>query len=341
VPGFQRWLDTAAGPVAVIDGRLTFSDTLGSWKARWGIGRLSYIVPPGLYAIGAPDADAPVIVSANYKMSYDLVRQALSSRNVWLLILETYGINVWCAAGKGTFGTGELVRRIESSRVSDVVNHRRLILPVMGAAGVKALEVRKRTGFEVLFGTLRVEDLPEYLDSGLKSAAAMRELTFTAHERLVLTPIEIVSGMKSLLPVGLPLAVLAGFTGAGFSPQRALTALALYALAVLCGTFVSPLLLPYLPGRMFAIKGAVAGGAGAFVSISVLSSLHRSLDSLEAGAIALLMSAVSAFYAMNFTGSTPFTSPSGVRKEMKYALPLMLSASVLGVILMVIVGLVP
>ena len=62
-------------------------------------------------------------------MSYDIVRSALARRNCWLLLLETYGINVWCAAGKGTFGTGELVRRIASSRLAEVVSHRRLILP--------------------------------------------------------------------------------------------------------------------------------------------------------------------------------------------------------------------
>ncbi len=328
-------MNTAAGPVAVIDGRLFFSDTLGSWKARWGIGRMSYIVPPGLYAIGTPDEDAPVIVTANYKMSYDLVRQAMSTRNVWLLVLETFGINVWCAAGKGTFGTGELVRRIESSRVSAVVSHRRLILPLMGAAGVKGLEVRKRTGFEVLFGTLRVDDLPAFLDNDATATAGMRDLSFTAKERLILTPIEIVSGFKSLLPVGLPLSALAGFTGGSFSLQRSFITLVLYCCAVLCGTFVTPLLLPFLPGRMFAFKGAVAGMAGACGCFAVLSALNLPASAMHRVSILLIMTAVSAFYAMNFTGSTPFTSPSGVRKEMKYALPLMLTSCVTGVFVLI------
>jgi len=134
-----HWMKSDAGSIAVISGSLTSGDILGGWKARWGIGRMSYIVPPGLYAIGEPDAEAPVVVTANYKMSFDLVRREMAARNVWLLVLETYGINVWCAAGKGTFGTGELVRRIESSSLSRVVSHRRLILPIMGAAGVKAI----------------------------------------------------------------------------------------------------------------------------------------------------------------------------------------------------------
>ena len=82
---------------------------------------MNYLVPAGLYAIGEPTAEAPVVVTANYKMSFDLVRRELSGRNVFLLVLETFGINVWCAAGKGSFGTDELVQRIASSGLARVV----------------------------------------------------------------------------------------------------------------------------------------------------------------------------------------------------------------------------
>ena len=95
------------------------ADRVGAWKARWGIGRMSYLVPPGLYAVGDPTPSDPVLVTANYKMSYDLVRRELAGRNAWLLVLETYGINVWCAAGKGTFGTEELVARIAATRLAE------------------------------------------------------------------------------------------------------------------------------------------------------------------------------------------------------------------------------
>ena len=327
-------MPTDAGPVAVITGSLTSGDIRGSWKARWGIGRMSYIVPPGLYAIGEPDHGSSVVVTANYKMSYDLVRRELAARDVWLLVLETYGINVWCAAGKGTFGTGELVRRIETSNLSRVVSHRRLILPIMGAAGVKAVEVKKRSGFEVLFATLRIEDLPAYLDNDMQATRGMRELTFTPRERLVLTPIEIIGGMKSLLYAGLPLALLAGFSKGAFSSNRALAALALYTLAVISGTFLSPLLLPLLPGRMFAVKGALAGFACSLICIAVMGG-SALVGRADLAAMVLVMSSVSAFYALNFTGSTPFTSPSGVRREMKYALPAMAAAVILGIALMI------
>jgi hypothetical protein len=328
-------MHTAGGPVAVITGKLTGVDVLGAWKARWGIGRLSYIVPPGLYAIGEPDRDDPVVVTANYKMSYDLVRRELEGLNIWLLVLETYGINVWCAAGKGTFGTGELVRRIESCNLSRIVSHRRLILPIMGAAGIKALEVKKRSGFEVVFATLRIEDLPGYLDNGMQAVHKMRELTFTFRERLVLTPIEIIGGMKSLPFAGFPLALLVGFAGGIFSAHRFLAGMVLYVISVLCGTALAPLLLPLLPGRMFAVKGAIVGLACSLLCAGILCRLTH-IGRLDSTALMLLMSTVSAFYAMNFTGSTPFTSPSGVRREMKCALPAMATAGAAVIALLVL-----
>lgn len=314
---------TATGRVAVISGDLGVSDRLGGWKARWGIGRMSYIVPPGLYAIGSPGQDAPVLVTANYKMSYDLVRSTMKGHAVWLLVLETYGINVWCAAGKGTFGTGELVRRIGLSGLEKVVSHRQLLLPIMGAAGVKAIEVKKRTGFDVRFATLRIQDLPEYLENGMLTTPAMRELTFCLGERLVLVPMELLIGLKSVLFVGAPLAAAYGVAGADFSLIRFWEALLLYLLAVVCGSVLTPLLLPLLPGRMFSIKGAVLGAA---VSAAIFAPLTDSLTRREICAFVCVITSVSAFYAMNFTGSTPYTSPSGVRREMGRSLPAMAGA---------------
>src|SRR5574340_336854 len=185
-----------AGRVPRISTELTFADHVGAWKARWGIGRMKYMVPPGLYAIGSPNPESPVMVTANYKMSYDIIRNTLKGRNCWLLVLETYGINVWCAAGKGSFGTEELIRRIGVSGLAKAVSHRQLVLPILGAPGVAAHEVTKRTGFKVRYATIRADDLPKYLDNGMVTTPAMREITFTVKERLVLIPVELVEAFK-------------------------------------------------------------------------------------------------------------------------------------------------
>lgn len=332
--GFQRWLETPAGRVPVIAPALGRADRLGAWKARWGIGRMSYLVPPGLYAIGNPTPGDPVLVTANYKMSYDLVRRELAGRSVWLLVLQTYGINVWCAAGKGTFGTEELIARLEATRLAQVVGHRVLVLPLLGAPGVSAHEVRSRTGFDVRFAAIRAEDLPRYLDSGLQGTPAMRELTFTLRERLALIPVELVIALKGSVWILPLLALAAAWRGGAFSPAASLPAIAAYLGAVAAGTIVTPLLLPWLPTRSFAVKGAVVGAFWALLFLAATG-----WRGAAAAATLLLVTAVSAFLALNFTGSTPFTSLSGVKREMRRSMPAMALGAAAGLVFWVVAAL--
>ena len=107
---------------------------------------MTYTIDPGLYALGRPDEHSPVLVTANYKMSFDRLREALPGMNAWILVLDTKGINVWCASGKGTFGTEELVGRLESNGLSRVVAHRELILPQLSGPGIAAHLVKKLSG---------------------------------------------------------------------------------------------------------------------------------------------------------------------------------------------------
>jgi acetyl-CoA decarbonylase/synthase complex subunit gamma len=292
---------------------------------------MDYIVPPGLFAVGHPSADDPVLVTANYKMSFDIVRQTLAGRNIWLLVLETYGINVWCAAGKGTFGTGEVVRRVTSSKLAQVVSHRRLILPILGAPGVAAHQVAQRCGFKVSYAAIRAADLPEYLDNGLVTTPAMQKLTFNLYERLVLIPVEVVLASKSLLIAAAVVMLVCGLSG---GVSTGIMALFAYIGAVLTGIVIGPLLLPWLPGRSFAVKGAVAGLAWTVCFRMLTVGPAWSWPATVAALLAL--PAVSAFYTLNFTGCTTYTSRSGVRKEMRLGLPIMGGAVALGALLLIL-----
>lgn len=325
----MEWLETPAGRVARISSELGLNDHLGACKARWGIGRMDFMVPPGLYALGNPTEADPVVVTANYKMSYDMVRRALAGRNCWLLVLETYGINVWCAAGKGTFGTGELVRRIASSGLSQVVSHRRVILPILGAAGVSAHEVARRSGFSIAYAAIRATDLPQYLGNGMVSSPAMREMTFTLYERLVLIPVELVLALKSIALGGVGLFMLFATVNGS---AAGLTAFLAWLGACLAGIVVGPLLLPWLPGRSFAVKGAVAGVMWCVLFYLLASGQAWGVWLTVAAFLAL--PAVSAFYTLNFTGCSPYTSRSGVKKEMRIAIPAMGGALVVSLLLL-------
>ena len=207
-----------------------------------------------------PDDRSPVLVTANYKMSFDKLREALPGRNMWILVLDTQGINVWCAAGKGTFGTTELVNRIESTGLAQVVSHRELILPQLAGPGVAAHEVKRRSGFKVIYGPIRANDLPTFLDAGLKATPEMRLKTFTTRETIALIPLELVAALKVGLIV-LPLLFLITFIGrSGEGWTNALHHGLFSALAILTAILAGAVLTPpcCYPGcqaGLFQLKG--------------------------------------------------------------------------------------
>jgi hypothetical protein len=299
---------------------------------------MHYTVEPGLYALGKPDKQAVVLVTANYKMSFDKLREVLPGRDVWILVLDTRGINVWCASGKGTFGTSELIGRIESSGLAQIVSHRELILPQLSGPGVAAHQVKKLSGFKVTYGPIRSKALPAFLDTELKATPEMRLKTFTTWERMELIPMELMGALKPGILVIVIFFLLAflGRSKGGWTNALGhglFSVLALLA-AILTGAVLTPLLLPWLPGRAFSVKGLSLGGL--FAAILVACSWGgwiTKVGGLEILAWVLLLPALSAYLAMNFTGASTYTSLSGVKKEMRWGLPLEMGAGIMGMIL--------
>ena len=100
------------------------------------------------------------------------------------------------------------------------------------------------------------------------------------------------------------------------------------------GAVLTPVLLPWLPGRAFSQKGMIMGVIMAGVT-AVCSTiyLHLRVGFFEILAWFFWVPALSAYLAMNFTGSSTFTSLSGVRKEMRWAVPLEIIGGAAGLIL--------
>jgi len=305
---------------------------------RWRIGRMNYTVPPGLYALGTPDTASEVLVTANFKLTFDTVRKALPGEHFWILVLDTMGINVWCAAGKGTFGTVELLHRLESTRLAEVVDHRRLILPQLGAPGVAAHQVKKESGFKVIYGPIMARDLPAFIAAGKEASPEMRRKTFPLGERIVLIPVERMGTLRYLIPVMVVFSLLSGLGGPGGYQANVAASGIPGALSLLsglaAGAIFVPLLLPWLPGRAFSVKGLWPGLVAAGLTCLWLGSgLSTWPGRLEAAAWLLMVTALSSFLGMNFTGSSTYTSLSGVRKEMRIAVPLQIGAAAVGLIL--------
>jgi acetyl-CoA decarbonylase/synthase complex subunit gamma len=318
-------VETVAGTVPRVSTILRRNDRWGTIKVRLTIGRMNYRVKPGLYAIGTPDADSPVFVSANFKLSFDILRSRLAGVNGWILVLDTRGINVWCAAGKGTFGTGELVGQIRGTRLPQIVRHRKLIVPQLGATGVAAHQVTKQTGFGVVYGPVRARDIKRFLADGMKATKEMRRVRFGFSDRAVLVPTEFVNGFKFLLIAGVVFFLLSGFSARSFSARVLLVNGAVSSLNLLlayfAGTVLGPLLLPWLPGRAFSFKGIFPGLA--FFGIAYLLTLIGG-GAWNILAWLLIFTCISSFILMNFTGSSTYTSLKGVRREMRIAVPLQL-----------------
>jgi len=326
---------TKAGQVPLVNPVLSFSDKLRSGLARCGIRRMHYRVEPGLYAVGQPTDQSPVFVTANYKMSFDHLRSQLGRIDGWILVLDTKGINVWCAAGKGTFGTDELAGKVKGVELDRVVAHRRLIVPQLGATGVSAHQVQKLCGFKATYGPVRARDLPAFMRAGMKATPDMRKVTFSLRDRAVLISTEVIQHAKYLLLSVVAFLLLSGLGRGGYSLDRVATygvvSAVLLLLAYLGGTILPPALLPWLPGRPFSLKGTWVGlvlaSAVAWYGFS-RPGTFEGLPSLVAWL--LLLPAITSFIAMNFTGSSTYTSLSGVRKEMKTAVPIQISTAAVG-----------
>lgn len=326
-------IQTDAGKIPQITSVWSSSDVWQTIKVRWSIGRMDYKVKQGLYAIGNPNKESSVFVTANFKLTFDHVRRSLSGMNVWLLVLDTKGINVWCAAGKGTFGTKELVYRIKAHELERIVSHRKIIVPQLGATGVSAHEVKRKTGFNVIYGPVRAEDIKEFVTSGFKATAEMRKVKFPMKERAKLIPVELTYGKYYLLLVPLLFFILSGLNSHGFSVDIAISnglkTIVNLLVAFAAGCAITPLLLPWIPFRRFSLKGLLTG----WLFTAVLFYFNFLGNNIfEIISWFLINGSLSAFLAMNFTGSSTFTSLSGVQKEMKLTLPVQIVAASLGVI---------
>lgn len=314
----------------------------GMVRTMLGIKRNAYALKPGLYQLGSPTDKSPVLVTANYKLTVDILRKSAGPGDFWILVLDTKGVNVWCAAGKGTFGTEELINRLGETELAKRISHKKLIVPQLGAPGIDKAAVKSRSGFSVTFGPVEARHIPEFLNRDWKKTQEMRRKDFPLSERLYIGMTHFSQGIKWTLMIALAFILLDMIWSQsdGYSLQVSLGAnLAASSMALFSGSLLTAALLPLLPGRSFSVKG---------VWISLLMTpllfILQQPDPgvfhqiLTAGKI-LFLSAFIVFQSLNLTGSSTYTSLSGVRKEMAYAIPLCAVGALAGAVMIVAGGL--
>jgi NAD-dependent dihydropyrimidine dehydrogenase PreA subunit len=211
-----------------------------------------YPVRPGLIRIGNPGRRSPVLITTNYDLTVRKVRQALEGTDCYLLVASAGGLDVWCASGGGRFTVDTIISVLKTTRIAELVDHRRLILPQLCANGINIFELRRRTGWAGVFGPVQAQHVPEYLRVRRKSEAMMRA-TFTIEERL-----EMATAMWGSLSLRYTL-----FPALAFGWKTALwfvLLLALMCIGISLGCFV-------LPGKTFVQKAGFLALPG-FVALT-------------------------------------------------------------------------
>ncbi len=247
----------------------------------------------GLFPIGRPSPQAPVMVTGNFTLTVRRLKEVLAGHDAWLLVANSKGINVWCAASGGHLTHHDIITALRVARVADMVTHREVILPQLAATGVERRAITLATGFDTRWGPARLEDLPALLDRGARVFNSERLMRFPLWERIEMAAAWTVPTLIVVTPT---VTLVSG-------PATALGATAAIVLA-LGGTFS---LLPWIPvtGTRtliplagFALAGGLAG-AGLVELLGAASPAH-----LAAIGVATLAAAGSLF--ADLAGMTPW-----------------------------------
>jgi NAD-dependent dihydropyrimidine dehydrogenase PreA subunit len=252
--------------------------------AQTALRLLPWPTEPGLRRIGSPDRDSPVVVTCNYDLTVRRVIRALAGSDAWLVVAPSAGINVWCAAAGGHFGTHQVVTALKTSGVEEQVRHRRAILPQLAATGVEAREVSHRCGWKVRFGPVYATDLPRYLGAHAKKDETMRRVHFAPFERF-----------EMAMTWAVPTSLLVAGVAAIFRPAWSLPLAALVTSMALAIFF----LYDRLPGP----RGPIIAAAAAAAAFGLVWSAGGATAALAAALIA--PAALLAVLTYDYTGSTP------------------------------------
>lgn len=257
------------------------------------LGMLPHRAPTGLVRIGAPGRSSPVFVTGNFTLTVRRLRDALAGYDAWLLVADSKGINVWCAAGGGHLTHHDIIAAIRVTGLAEKVDGREIVLPQLCATGVERRKITETTGFATRWGPARLEDLPAFLDRGARVVKADRFMRFPAWERMEMALLWAAPMLALALPI---LAVAFGL--ATMAASGAAIALLVF------GMFG---LLPWLDMNgarrflSFAICAAVAG----LIGCAILAALGAAAPAHVAAAIGAGVMAAGVL-SIDFAGTTPW-----------------------------------
>ncbi|MFZ0890152.1 MAG: HgcAB-like fusion protein [Candidatus Binataceae bacterium] len=138
----------------------------------------------GLVTIGNPDRNSPVLLTGNFRLTVERVKRAIEGIDAYLLVANSRGVNVWCAATGGLLTNHDVVSVLKTSGIEKMVNHRRVILPQLAATGIETKVVEEKSGWRIVWGPVYAAAIPTFVRNGFKKTPEMREVSFPWPERL-------------------------------------------------------------------------------------------------------------------------------------------------------------
>jgi len=122
------------------------------------------MVTQGIYEIGAPDENSPVLITTNFSLTYFIVSGEIEGSRVptWLLIMDTEGLSVMTAWAAGKFSGDVVGMFVKKSGIADKIAHKKVIIPGYAAAISGEME-EELSDWEVLIGPRDASLIPKYL----------------------------------------------------------------------------------------------------------------------------------------------------------------------------------
>jgi acetyl-CoA decarbonylase/synthase complex subunit gamma len=119
---------------------------------------------PGIYEIGGPNTNSPVLITSNFSLTYFIVSGEVENSRIpaWLLVMDTEGLSVMTAWAAGKFVADTIGAFVKKSGIADKVAHRKLIIPGYAAIEAGALE-EELPGWQIMVGPRDGAHIPAYL----------------------------------------------------------------------------------------------------------------------------------------------------------------------------------
>ena len=119
---------------------------------------------PGIYRVGTPGPDAPVLMTVNFSLTYFTVQGYLESSRIpsFMLIVDTEGLSVLTAVAAGKLSETLVKESLRKFGVESLVSHRTIIIP--GYAAPLSGRIEEVTGWKVMVGPRDAAELGEFLE---------------------------------------------------------------------------------------------------------------------------------------------------------------------------------